>query len=176
MKLAVVLSMAFGVPLLGFWVQVRQQDTAERRISFLAERDPLTSLPNRATFRRHVQALMERGTPRPPGFAIHHIDLDQFKSVNDALGQSCGDELLRAIARRIRETLARRRRTGPAWRRRVRGGAGERRVIAASAAALAQRIHAGADARRSRSAANACTSVPASVSHSPVSMLIAPSG
>jgi len=70
-----------------------------------AQHDPLTGLPNVALFREVAahQAELCKRTQAP--FSILFIDLDGFKSVNDAYGHDVGDELLRAVAARLKSTL-----------------------------------------------------------------------
>jgi diguanylate cyclase len=70
------------------------------RNAHLAEHDPLTGLPNRALFhRRVVEALAAVDRGRSVTVAV--IDLDRFKEVNDTLGHSNGDALLRELGRRL---------------------------------------------------------------------------
>lgn len=67
--------------------------------------DPLTGLGNRALFRDRLGAAvaaMPRGEPR---LALHALDLDRFKQVNDTLGHDAGDELLRQVSGRIGNLL-----------------------------------------------------------------------
>jgi diguanylate cyclase (GGDEF)-like protein len=74
----------------------------EQRISFLAFHDSLTELPNRALFADRLQMALAHAQRRiglTPVVLV--IDLDRFTAVNDRLGQSSGDLLLRAIARRL---------------------------------------------------------------------------
>ncbi|MEZ5850986.1 MAG: EAL domain-containing protein [Hyphomicrobiaceae bacterium] len=88
----------------GGWVALHEDVTERRRdaeqISQLARRDALTGLANRFSFR---EALDEKAVQLPAGrsFALHCIDLDRFKEVNDTLGHPCGDEVLRAVAMRL---------------------------------------------------------------------------
>jgi diguanylate cyclase (GGDEF)-like protein len=92
----------------GGWVTLHE-DVTERRqsvgqIAFLASHDALTGLSNRAFFDEHLQIAWARAE-RGQGFALHTIDLDRFKEVNDTLGHGPGDELLRQVAARLREAV-----------------------------------------------------------------------
>ena len=66
-----------------------------------AQTDPLTGLPNRIAMLDHVAASMQDawGTPRQP--TVLFIDVDRFKTINDSLGHSAGDDVLLEIARRL---------------------------------------------------------------------------
>src|SRR4051794_2557542 len=73
----------------------------EQRITQLAFNDVLTALPNRSMFQQQLdhyfRALQGQGTP----FALHCLDLDQFKAINDTMGHPAGDLLLIEAARRV---------------------------------------------------------------------------
>lgn len=71
----------------------------EQELARKANEDQLTGLPNRFSFLENLYPAMDRQTP----FALMFIDLDGFKKVNDSLGHSVGDELLKQTARRLRE-------------------------------------------------------------------------
>ncbi len=83
---------------------ITERKTAEAKINQLARYDVLTDLPNRAFFRDQMDAAVAALRRRGP-FAIHFIDLDEFKEVNDTLGHPCGDDLLRAVAERLRKVV-----------------------------------------------------------------------
>ena len=79
---------------------------AERQIYHQAFHDTLTSLPNRALFMEHLNMALKRAKRRDDYFfAVLYLDIDRFKLVNDSLGHSVGDRLIRAFASRIQESL-----------------------------------------------------------------------
>jgi diguanylate cyclase (GGDEF)-like protein len=63
--------------------------------------DPLTGLPNRALIMERVEAMLARAREDRSPCAVMFIDLDDFKDINDTVGHGAGDELLRAVARRL---------------------------------------------------------------------------
>ncbi len=82
-----------------------QIEERERRIRHLAFNDVLTGLPNRVMFLEHAELLLKQRGEDERGFALMCLDLDNFKNVNDTLGHSAGDELLKAIAERLKNQL-----------------------------------------------------------------------
>ena len=72
--------------------------TAARANKKLAETDLLTGLPNRAAMRFIID---EATGDRAPPFALHFVDLDRFKHINDSLGHAAGDRMLIEVARRF---------------------------------------------------------------------------
>lgn len=87
--------------ILAIMVDMTDQREAERRVQHFAHHDPLTGLPNRALFRERLnQALCAPDGVQEP-IAVHCLDLDRFKAVNEMLGHAAGDDLLRQVAERI---------------------------------------------------------------------------
>jgi diguanylate cyclase (GGDEF)-like protein len=85
---------------------ITERRNAEARISHLARYDELTALPNRVNFRDEIERLLAATRHDAAQLsALLFIDLDQFKQVNDTLGHPCGDQLLCAVADRLREML-----------------------------------------------------------------------
>ncbi len=90
----------------GTVTDVREQKRIERTLRHNATHDPLTELPNRIMFLERLEKAIARS--RADGrheYAVCFLDLDSFKVVNDSLGHAAGDELLRAIAGRVRDCL-----------------------------------------------------------------------
>ena len=93
----------------GGWATTLEDVTEVRRdqarIEHLAHYDALTNLPNRTLFQRHAEELFRDGEGRP--FAILYIDIDEFKRINDTLGHLIGDEFLKGVAERLRQSVGR---------------------------------------------------------------------
>lgn len=78
---------------------------AEQRLDHLAHADPLTDLPNRMAFHEHLTRALAHARRTGEHVAVLFVDLDHFKPVNDALGHGLGDEILQAVAERLRATV-----------------------------------------------------------------------
>jgi diguanylate cyclase (GGDEF)-like protein len=91
----------------GGWATTLEDVTEGRRdqarIEHLAHYDALTNLPNRTLFQRHAEGLLLETEGR--AFAILYIDIDEFKRINDTLGHLIGDEFLKGVAERLRQSV-----------------------------------------------------------------------
>ena len=84
---------------------VTEQHRAQARLSYLALRDPLTELPNRALFFDRLGQALAAARRGGGKFAVLVGDLDGFKAINDRYGHETGDALLQAAAKRLRAAV-----------------------------------------------------------------------
>lgn len=84
---------------------VTQDRLAEQKVQELARLDGLTGLPNRHMFLGELDRAIARSRRSGAPLAVYFMDLDRFKTVNDTLGHDASDELLKAMARRLRGAL-----------------------------------------------------------------------
>lgn len=91
--------------LAGTLQDVTEQVEAEERIRFLANYDSLTGLPNRRMFQGRLQRAITSAKAAGNTVALLFLDLDRFKLVNDTLGHSAGDLLLKTMADRFAENI-----------------------------------------------------------------------
>lgn len=75
------------------------------RLTYMAQHDQLTGLPNRALFMDRLQSALARAYREGSHLAVLYLDLDDFKTVNDTLGHTAGDQLLQEIARRLTDCV-----------------------------------------------------------------------
>lgn len=82
-------------------VDITARKIVDEQLFHLAHHDPLTGLPNRLLLASRIDQALARGGRGDHLFATHFIDLDKFKLVNDELGHTFGDELLRQVSARL---------------------------------------------------------------------------
>lgn len=85
----------------GILTDITERKSAVEKIAAMARTDFLTGLANRAAFIERLHLAFARSRRGAGLFAVHYLDLDHFKDVNDTLGHPAGDVLLRAVADRL---------------------------------------------------------------------------
>lgn len=90
---------------IGVFSDISQLKQSQSRLEFLAHHDPLTTLPNRLLFSVRAEHAIERSQRNKLITAILFIDLDRFKHINDSLGHTIGDRLLKAVAKRLQALI-----------------------------------------------------------------------
>lgn len=83
---------------------LRAYARSEEQLTHAATHDTLTGLPNRAFAQEHLKSLLANPKPERRLVALLFLDVDRFKLINDSYGHSLGDELLLAVAKRLRAT------------------------------------------------------------------------
>jgi diguanylate cyclase (GGDEF)-like protein/PAS domain S-box-containing protein len=77
----------------------------QKQLDALAREDALTGLPNRRSFEEHARDAMARSRRSGVPVCLLFLDIDYFKSINDSLGHSAGDAVLKEFGRRLRESV-----------------------------------------------------------------------
>lgn len=80
---------------------ITERKQHEERLRELATKDPLTRLPNRNLFTERLQESIQHADHEGNGFAVLFVDLDNFKTINDALGHVIGDRIIQLAGQRI---------------------------------------------------------------------------
>jgi len=84
---------------------ITERKAAEQQIEYQAYHDALTGLANRNLFQEHLSLALALAQRRSKQVAVLFLDLDHFKLVNDSLGHTIGDALLREVARRLKSAV-----------------------------------------------------------------------
>jgi diguanylate cyclase (GGDEF)-like protein len=105
LALCLLISAVVGIPTIAWYRRTREKKQADRRIRFLAHHDALTGLANRSQLIEGLERALAVLPLQGGALAVHFIDLDRFKEVNDTLGHDGGDFLLRTVAERLRAAI-----------------------------------------------------------------------
>jgi diguanylate cyclase (GGDEF)-like protein len=100
--LCLITGVAFTVPTVAWYRRTKEKQVADRRIRFLAHHDALTGLANRPYLIEKLDKALSALSHHGGSLALHFLDLDRFKEVNDSLGHDAGDHLLKMAAERLR--------------------------------------------------------------------------
>lgn len=98
--LASVLGLTFTIGYSWLSEAVRSRNASEERAEFLASHDGLTGLLNKTAFQAKLDAALEE-LETSQAIALHHLDIDRFKRINDDLGEEGADKLIRLVALRL---------------------------------------------------------------------------
>jgi diguanylate cyclase (GGDEF)-like protein len=88
-------------------VEIADREESQARSQYLAYHDSLTGLGNRLLFKEQLEEALKDVSVTPHPLAVLFLDLDGFKAVNDTLGHSFGDLLLKSVATKLRDLLPR---------------------------------------------------------------------
>jgi diguanylate cyclase (GGDEF)-like protein/PAS domain S-box-containing protein len=84
---------------------ITQKILYERQLEQFAFYDPLTQLPNRKLFEDRLGQVIQSSKDDRDSFAVLFIDLDRFKFINDSMGHQVGDELLKMVSERLKQSF-----------------------------------------------------------------------
>ena len=97
--------LAFAIPAIAWYRRTKEKQQADRRIRFLAHHDALTGLTNRPFLIEQLEKDLALLPVRGNSLAVHFIDFDRFKEINDTLGHDGGDFLLKTFAQRLLQAI-----------------------------------------------------------------------
>jgi len=106
LELAVsVLDMGTRKTFIGALRDITERKEHERRLRVLATTDPLTGMPNRMLFSERLGESIRLADTQQTKIAVIFVDLDHFKTINDAIGHVAGDEVIKIAGRRLTESV-----------------------------------------------------------------------
>lgn len=103
--LLMLVGLGLIVPGSGFWFRLREKWEAERSAEFLVRNDPLTEISNRSHFLEQLARILDEHIAEGRQMAIHYIDVDRFKEINDSFGLAAGDKFLQDITGKLRDLV-----------------------------------------------------------------------
>ncbi len=104
-RFIILMLAAFLLPAILYLRRTAQLERASKHLRYSAEYDDLTGALNRGAFTRLIDRELKIAAQRGYSLAIHYIDLDRFKEINDTRGHEAGDEILAQTADRLRKLL-----------------------------------------------------------------------
>jgi diguanylate cyclase (GGDEF)-like protein len=104
-SLCLLTGLSYLVPAIGGYRRAKEKLRSDRRIRYLAHHDALTGLANRAQLIEKLGNALALLPSSGGGLAVHFVDLDRFKAVNDTWGHDGGDLLLKTAAERLRAAI-----------------------------------------------------------------------
>lgn len=110
LQVLALVAVAFGFPGMLYLHKTGQLAKTAKTLRLTTQYDELSGCLNRATFTRIVRDLLDGSEGKGRSVAVHFIDLDRFKDVNESMGHASGDELLRLSAQRLRKLMGTRER------------------------------------------------------------------
>ncbi len=104
-RFIILMLAAFLLPAILYLRRTAQLEQTSKRLRYSAEYDDLTNALNRGAFTKQITKDLEIASERGYSIAVHFIDLDRFKEINDNKGHEIGDEILRLTAKRLQKLL-----------------------------------------------------------------------
>jgi len=101
LSLSLLTAVAFGIPAIAWYRRTREKLRVDAEIDFLARHDAMTGLANRY----QVTEQLRQRLATSDILAVHYVDIDRFKDVNDLFGHDSGDALIKCVAERLRSLV-----------------------------------------------------------------------
>lgn len=93
------------IEVVGTAIDITERKKSDQLINYMAYHDSLTGLPNRALFHEKLAEIIQLAKKNQQTLAVLFIDLDRFKNINDTLGHKMGDLLLKAVSKRLLDSI-----------------------------------------------------------------------